>query len=82
MCEVYADGNQTDSARHVAHTKELSQGVRKDAQTVSERNLIAQRFMYHTRQFYIVDHGDDYCGVYRLSRVRTKKNNLYCYNQL
>jgi len=41
--QVFANGNQTDPARHVAHTKELSQGVREDAQTVPERNLSTWR---------------------------------------
>jgi len=50
--QVYANGNQTGPARPVAHTKELSQRVRKDAQTVPERMSVVlyrrsrQRLLY------------------------------------
>lgn len=38
--QVFTVRNQTDPARYVVHTKELSQRVRKDAQTVPEWILI------------------------------------------
>lgn len=72
--QVFANGNQTDPARHVAHTKKLSQGVRENAQTVPERNLSTWNLQTLDR-FIFVDRGNDYC--YHLGRLRQNYNLYY-----
>lgn len=61
--QVHARRSQTDPTRHVAHTKELPQGVREDDQTVPERILITSPTARRDSSFFHDHH-------YHRGRVR------------